>query len=230
MPCWRSSAASSGPPGRSAPGWVCTSTRPGTSQPPATTVSAAANGSSSSPRTGRPDATRACGSSPWPTSRSRPSCPTRWPAATPERPCGRAPIPSASPTARPPSVPAPPTSRPSITPASSPTASSGRAAGGYRAIAHDRRGHGRSSQPWDGNDLDTYADDLAALIDTLDLHQAILIIHGDDDQIVPIGASALLSSKLVKDATHKVYPGAPHGLFATHKDQFNTDLLAFIRA
>jgi non-heme chloroperoxidase len=230
------------------------------------------------------------------------------------------------------------------------------AANGHRAIAHDRRGHGRSSQPWTGNDLDTYADDLAALIDTLDLHQAILvghstgggevtryigrhgtarvakavlvgaiaplmlkteanpggtpieafdairagvsgdrsqfykdlsapfyganragstvsqgvrdsfwlwsmqvglkgaydcvkafsetdltedlkridvptlIIHGDDDQIVPIGASALLSSKLVKDATLKVYPGAPHGLFATHKDQFNADLLAFIGA
>jgi len=51
------------------------------------------------------------------------------------------------------------------------------AANGYRAIAHDRRGHGRSSQPWTGNDLDTYADDLAALIDTLDLHQAILVGH-----------------------------------------------------
>ena len=57
-----------------------------------------------------------------------------------------------------------------------------------------------------------------------------LIIHGDDDQIVPIGASAMKSSKLVKDATLKVYPGAPHGLLATHKDQFNTDLLDFIRA
>jgi non-heme chloroperoxidase len=57
-----------------------------------------------------------------------------------------------------------------------------------------------------------------------------LIIHGDDDQIVPIGASAMKSSKLVKDATLKVYPGAPHGLFATHKDQFNADLLAFLRA
>ena len=56
-----------------------------------------------------------------------------------------------------------------------------------------------------------------------------LIIHGDDDQIVPIGASALLSSKLVKDATLKVYPGAPHGLPTTHKDQFNADLLAFIK-
>jgi non-heme chloroperoxidase len=229
------------------------------------------------------------------------------------------------------------------------------ASNGYRAIAHDRRGHGRSSQPWDGNDLDTYADDLAQLLDTLDVRDAVLvghstgggevtrylgrhgtdrvakavlvgaipplmlktpanpegtpleafdairqgvagdrsqfyqdlsgpfyganrpgssvsqgvrdsfwlwsmqvglkgaydcvkafsetdltedlgridvptlIVHGDDDQIVPIGASALKSSKLVKDATLKVYPGAPHGLFATHKDQFNADLLAFLR-
>ena len=227
---------------------------------------------------------------------------------------------------------------------------------GYRAIAHDRRGGGRSSQPWDGNDLDHYADDLAALLDTLDLHDAVLvghstgggevaryigrhgtsrlakavlvgaipplmlktaanpgglpievfdqlraglsadrsqfykdlsapffganrpgskvsqgtrdafwlwsmtvglkgafdcikafsqteqtedlkrfdiptlIIHGDDDQIVPIADSALLSSKLVKDATLKVYPGAPHGLTFTHKEQFNADLLAFLRS
>jgi len=227
---------------------------------------------------------------------------------------------------------------------------------GYRAIAHDRRGGGRSSQPWDGNDLDHYADDLAALIDTLDLHDAVLvghstgggevaryigrhgtsrlakavlvgaipplmlktavnpgglpiavfdqlraglsadrsqfykdlsapffganrssskvsqgtrdafwlwsmtvglkgafdcikafsetdqtedlkkfdiptlIIHGDDDQIVPIADSALLSSKLVKGATLKVYPGAPHGLTFTHKEQFNADLLAFLRS
>jgi len=56
-----------------------------------------------------------------------------------------------------------------------------------------------------------------------------LILHGDDDQIVPIGASALLSSKIVKDATLKVYPGLPHGLCSTHKDQINEDLLAFIR-
>ncbi len=227
---------------------------------------------------------------------------------------------------------------------------------GYRAIAHDRRGGGRSSQPWDGNDLDHYADDLAALIDTLDLHEAVLvghstgggevaryigrhgtsrvakavlvgaipplmlktaanpgglpiavfdqlraglsadrsqfyqdlsapffganrpgskvsqgtrdafwlwsmtvglkgafdcikafseteqtedlkrfdiptlIIHGDDDQIVPIGDSALLSSKIVKGATLKVYPGAPHGLTFTHQEQFNADLLAFLRS
>ena len=227
---------------------------------------------------------------------------------------------------------------------------------GYRAIAHDRRGHGRSSQPWDGNDMDTYADDLAALIESLELHDTVLvghstgggevtryigrhgtsrlaravlvgavpplmlkteanpggtpieafdqiragvsadrsqfykdlsapfyganrpgsqvsqglrdafwlwsmqvglkgaldcikafsetdmtedlkkfdiptlIIHGDDDQIVPIGDSALLSSKIVKDATLKIYPGAPHGLMSTHKEQFNADLLAFLRS
>jgi non-heme chloroperoxidase len=227
---------------------------------------------------------------------------------------------------------------------------------GYRAIAHDRRGHGRSSQPWNGNDMDTYADDLAALIDALDLHDAVLvghstgggevtryigrhgtsriakavlvdaipplmlkttanpgglpieafdqiragvamdrsqfykdlsasfyganrpgstvsqgvrdmfwlwsmqvglkgafdcikvfsetdltedlkrfdiptlIVHGDDDQIVPIADSALLSSKIVKNATLKIYPGAPHGLTATHKDQLNEDLLSFLRS
>jgi non-heme chloroperoxidase len=226
---------------------------------------------------------------------------------------------------------------------------------GYRCIAHDRRGHGRSSQPWNGNDMDTYADDLAALVETLDLKNAIhvghstgggevaryigrhgtkrvakavligavpplmlktdanpdglpmevfdeirsnvladrsqffkdltlpfygynrpgakvsegvresfwlqgmmagfpacyfcikafsetdqtedlkkfdvptLILHGDDDQIVPIGASALLSSKIVKGATLKVYPGAPHGLCTTLKDRVNADLLAFIK-
>ena len=227
---------------------------------------------------------------------------------------------------------------------------------GYRAIAHDRRGHGRSSQPWDGNDMDHYADDLAALLDTLDLHDAVLvghstgggevahyigrhgtalvakavlvgavpplmlktasnpgglpievfdqiragvardrsqyykdlrrpffganrsganvsqgvldmfwlwsmqvglkaaydcikafseteqtedlkrfdiptlIIHGDADQIVPIADSALLSAKLVKGATLKVYQGAPHGLTITHKQQFNEDLMAFLRS
>ncbi len=227
---------------------------------------------------------------------------------------------------------------------------------GYRVIAHDRRGHGRSSQPWDGNDMDTYADDLAVLIDTLDLHDAVLvghstgggevtryigrhgtarlakavlvdaipplmlkteanpggqpieafdqiragvttdrsqyykdlsapfyganrpgstvsqgirdmfwlwsmqvglkgafdcikvfsetdltedlkrfniptlIVHGDDDQIVPIADSALLSSKMIKGATLKIYPGAPHGLPATHKDQLNEDLLSFLRS
>jgi non-heme chloroperoxidase len=56
-----------------------------------------------------------------------------------------------------------------------------------------------------------------------------LILHGDDDQIVPIGASALRSSKLVKNSTLKVYPGAPHGLAYTHKEQLNADLLAFLK-
>ena len=226
---------------------------------------------------------------------------------------------------------------------------------GYRCIAHDRRGHGRSSQPLNGNNLDTYADDLAELVQTLDLKDAIhighstgggevaryigrhgtkrvakavligaipplmlkteanpgglpievfdelragvqadrsqffkdlsepfygfnrpgakvsqgvrdsfwlqgmlcgypaayecikafsetdttedlkkfdvptLILHGDDDQIVPIGASALLSSKIVKNATLKVYPGYPHGMCTTHKDVINEDLLAFVK-
>ncbi|MCC4771878.1 alpha/beta fold hydrolase [Methanosarcina sp. DH2] len=226
---------------------------------------------------------------------------------------------------------------------------------GYRCIAHDRRGHGRSSQPWNGNDMDTYADDLATLIEKLDLKNVILIghstgggevaryigrhgtkriakavligavpplmlktatnpgglpievfdgirasvladrsqffkdlptqfyganrpgarvsqglrdsfwlqgmqagfkgvidcikafsetdftedlkkfdiptliIHGDDDQIVPIGASSLASSKMIKGSTLKIYPGAPHGLSSTLKDQVNKDLLAFIK-
>ena len=194
---------------------------------------------------------------------------------------------------------------------------------GYRVIAHDRRGHGRSSQPWNGNDMDTYADDLAALTQHLDLKDAIhvghstgggevaryigrhgtrrvakavligavppqmlkteanpgglpievfdgiregfwlqgmlggakglydcikqfsetdftedlkkidvptLILHGDDDQIVPFADSGALSAKLVKGATLKVYPGAPHGLCETLHDQVNADLLAFIKA
>ena len=78
---------------------------------------------------------------------------------------------------------------------------------GYRCIAHDRRGHGRSSQPWNSNDLDT----------------------GDDDQIVPIANSALLSSKLIKNATLKIYKGAPHGMSTTLKHEVNEELLAFIK-
>src|SRR6185437_494897 len=226
---------------------------------------------------------------------------------------------------------------------------------GYRCIAHDRRGHGRSSQPWDGNDMDTYADDLAELVKKLDLTDAIhvghstgggevaryigrhgtkrvvkavligavpplmlktaanpgglpievfdqirtgvlndraqfckdlsapfyganrpgakvsqglrdsfwlqsmlcghkaaydcikafsetdftedlkkvdvptLILHGDDDQIVPIADSALLSAKIVKDAKLIVYEGGAHGMCTTEKDRVNADLLAFIR-
>jgi non-heme chloroperoxidase len=224
---------------------------------------------------------------------------------------------------------------------------------GFRCIAHDRRGHGRSSQPWTGNDLDTYADDLAELVRALDLRDVIhvghstgggevaryigrhgtgrvakavligaipplmlkteanpgglpvevfdqlrgavladrskfwtdlslpfygynrpgaaisegvrrsfwlqgmmaglpasyfcikafsetdltedlarfdkptLVLHGDDDQIVPIGASALLSSKLIRNATLKVYKGAPHGMCTTLKDRVNAELLEF---
>ena len=56
-----------------------------------------------------------------------------------------------------------------------------------------------------------------------------LILHGDDDQIVPIGASALMSAKIVKGAQLKVYPGLPHGMCSTHKDQINADLLAFVK-
>lgn len=226
---------------------------------------------------------------------------------------------------------------------------------GYRCIAHDRRGHGRSGQSFDGNDMDTYADDLAELVEALDLKDAIhvghstgggevaryigrhgskrlakavlisavpplmlktsanpaglpieafdqlraaviadraqffidlslpfynynrpgvkisqgvrdafsaqgmlagfpaayfcikafsetdftedlkkidvptLILHGDDDQIVPIVAAGLLSAKIVKGAQLKVYPGFPHGMCQTHKDQINADLLAFIQ-
>ncbi|HEX4304192.1 MAG TPA: alpha/beta hydrolase [Rhizomicrobium sp.] len=226
---------------------------------------------------------------------------------------------------------------------------------GYRCIAHDRRGHGRSSQPWNGNDMDSYADDLAELTAALDLKGAVhvghstgggevaryigrhgtgrvakavligavppvmvksasnpggtpldafdgiraavaadrsafwkdlsmafygynrpgakvsegvresfwlqgmmagmpasyfcikafsetdmtedlkktdvptLIIHGDDDQIVPIADSAMLSVKLVKGAELKVYAGGPHGLCTTMKDKVNADLLAFLK-
>ncbi len=195
---------------------------------------------------------------------------------------------------------------------------------GYRCIAHDRRGHGRSSQPWEGNEMNTYADDLAQLVEKLDLKDAIhvghstgggevaryigrhsskrlakavligavpplmvktpanpgglsmevfdqiragvlndrsqffkdlttpfyganrpgskvsqgllkridvptLVLHGDDDQIVPIADSALLSAKLVKGATLKVIAGGPHGMCSTLKDQINAELLAFLQ-
>ena len=56
-----------------------------------------------------------------------------------------------------------------------------------------------------------------------------LVIHGDDDQIVPISVGGLRSSKMIKGATLKVYRGAPHGLMTTHQQQFNADLLEFIR-
>ena len=62
-----------------------------------------------------------------------------------------------------------------------------------------------------------------------EVRRADALMHGDDDQIVPIGASALLSSKMIKNAQLKVYPGAPHGMCSTHKDQVNEDLLAFFK-
>jgi non-heme chloroperoxidase len=227
---------------------------------------------------------------------------------------------------------------------------------GYRCVAHDRRGHGRSSQPWNGNNMDTYADDLAELVKALDLKDAVhvghstgggevaryigrhgtkrvakavligavpplmlktasnpggqpieafdgiragvladrsqffkdlsspfyganrpnskvsqglrdyfwlqgmmcghkaaydcikafsetdftedlkkidvptLVLHGDDDQIVPIADSAMLSSKLIKGATLKIIPGGPHGMCSTLKDTINAELLAFLQS
>ena len=120
---------------------------------------------------------------------------------------------------------------------------------GHRVIAHDRRGHGRSGQTWDGNEMDTYADDVATLFNELDLHGAVfighstgggevahylgrhpvLILHGDADQIVPIDDSARKSAKLLKNGTLKVIPGAPHGMCTTLADQINSELLAFIK-
>ena len=93
---------------------------------------------------------------------------------------------------------------------------------GYRVIAHDRRGHGRSTQTWDGNEMDAFTEDLKKF------DVPTLILHGDDDQIVPIGASGLMSAKIVKNATLKVYRGFPHGMCTTHADQINADLLAFV--
>jgi pimeloyl-ACP methyl ester carboxylesterase len=160
---------------------------------------------------------------------------------------------------------------------------------GFRCIAHDRRGHGRSSQPWDGNHMDQYADDRAAYLEdraqyflnvasgpffsfnrpgakvsqgliqswwmqgmvcghkngydcikafsetdfTEDLKKfdvPTLIVHGDDDQIVPIDASARLSAKLVKNSILKIYPGGSHSLGDTSKEQLNKDLLEFAKA
>ena len=105
---------------------------------------------------------------------------------------------------------------------------------GYRVIAHDRRGHGRSSQPWDGNDMDTYADDLAALVEALDLKNAVHVGHSTGGgevaryigrhgtkrvaKAVLISAVPPLMLELIKNARLEVYEGA------------NADLLAFIRA
>ncbi len=163
---------------------------------------------------------------------------------------------------------------------------------GYRVIAHDRRGHGRSTQTVTGNEMDTYAADVNELVEKLDLRDAIhighstgggevaryvarygkgrvakavlisavppimvksdknpggtplevfdqtedlkqidvptLVMHGEDDQIVPFADAGPLSAKLLKNVTTKFYPGFPHGMPTTHQDQINADLLAFI--
>lgn len=104
------------------------------------------------------------------------------------------------------------------------------AARGLRCIAHDRRGHGRSSQPRHGNDMDTYADDLAALTEALDLKAAVHVGHstGGGEVARYIGrhgtkrvAKAVLIGAIVK--------GAPHGLCTTHKDLVNEELISFIK-
>src|SRR5205085_1185024 len=149
---------------------------------------------------------------------------------------------------------------------------------GFRVIAHDRRGHGRSTQTEAGNDMDTYVEDVKALVSALDLQNAIhvghstgggevahyvpraqpgrvvkahydcikafsetdftedlrsidvpvLLLHGDDDQVVPIADSALIGITLLKHGRLKVYPGYPHGMATTHADEINKDILAFI--
>ena len=159
---------------------------------------------------------------------------------------------------------------------------------GFRVIAHDRRGHGRSSQSAKGHEMNTYAADMAELaanraqlyrdiasgpfygfnrpgakvsqgvidnwwrqgmagatnahyecikafsetdftedLQTIDV--PVLVLHGDDDQIVPIADSALLSIKHLKKGTLKVYPGLPHGMCTTHADVVNPDILAFLK-
>ena len=105
---------------------------------------------------------------------------------------------------------------------------------GYRCIAHDRRGHGRSSQPWNGNDLDTYADDLAELVQKLDLNNAVHVGHSTGGGEVARyigrhGTGRVAKAVLVKNATLKVYKGAPHGMCTTLKDQVNAELLEFIK-
>lgn len=106
---------------------------------------------------------------------------------------------------------------------------------GFRVIAHDRRGHGRSSQTADGHDMDHY-DGIVAFSQTdfaPDLKKISvpsLVMHGNDDQIVPYADSGPLSAKLMKNATLKTYEGFPHGMCTTEAPQINADLLAFIKS
>jgi pimeloyl-ACP methyl ester carboxylesterase len=116
---------------------------------------------------------------------------------------------------------------------------------GCRCIAHDRRGHGRSSQPWNGNEMDTYADDLAALAEALDLRNTVHVGHstgggevarylgrhgtGRVAKAVLIGAvTPLQSAKLVRNSTLKVYKGLSHGMCTINQNEINADLLAFL--
>jgi non-heme chloroperoxidase len=108
---------------------------------------------------------------------------------------------------------------------------------GYRVIAHDRRGHGRSGQPWGGNDMNTYADDMAALVSALDLRNAVHVGHSTGGgevarYIARHGTSRVAKAavKIAPNARLKGYPGAPHGLCSTHKDQINADLLEFLKS
>lgn len=100
---------------------------------------------------------------------------------------------------------------------------------GFRVIANDRRGHGRSDQPATDYDMDTFADDLAAVIDSLELEDAILVGHsmGGGDYIVPLKTTARRAAEILLNATLKVYKGAPHGFPITHRDRLNADLADF---
>jgi non-heme chloroperoxidase len=102
----------------------------------------------------------------------------------------------------------------------------------YRVIAHDRRGHGRSTQVWDGHDMDHYADDLAAMTTYLDLKDAIHVGHstGGGEVAHYLARHGERSAKLLKNGTLKTYKGFPHGMPTTQADTINADLLAFIRA
>ena len=107
---------------------------------------------------------------------------------------------------------------------------------GYRVIAVDRRGHGRSTQTSDGHDMDHYADDLAAVIAHLDLHDAVHVGHstGGGEVVRYIGrhgeTRGPLSAGLVQNGTLKTYKGFPHGMPTTEAETINADLLAFLRS
>jgi non-heme chloroperoxidase len=111
---------------------------------------------------------------------------------------------------------------------------------GYRVIAHDRRGHGRSTQTWTGNDMDTYADDLAELVAALDLQDAVHVGHstggGEVARYIGRHGTARVAKAVLVGAVPPLMlktdanPGGPHGLAQTMQDKFNADLLAFIAA